>query len=218
MIQWSENAWNNSKGYFQQILDLPFIQELIDGSLPRGVFEFYLQQDAHYLEEYGKVLAALGARMPEGEWRSAFLRFSEDTLTVEKALHESFIGTIAVEDRIAASPSGMLYTGFLYTQLASHSLEEAVASVLPCFRVYQEVGNFILAQPQHEDNPYASWIATYGGADFGRAVKLAEAIADGLADAASPQRREQMDKVYLLAVKMEWLFWHSARQQEKWPL
>ena len=63
----------------------------MDGSLSKEKFLFYLRQDAFYLAEYGKILAAIAARLEQKEWREAFLGFSGDTVAVEQALHQFYL-------------------------------------------------------------------------------------------------------------------------------
>src|SRR2546421_9143 len=41
----------------QKQLEHPFLRALADGTLPRANFEFYIRQDARYLEDYRKVFA-----------------------------------------------------------------------------------------------------------------------------------------------------------------
>lgn len=94
----------------------------------------------------------------------------------------------------------------------------AVAAVLPCFTIYKEVGDYILKHQSKGENPYQDWIDTYGGEDFAKAVELAENIADELAAGASEESRAKMTEAYLMASKMEWMFWDSAYRMEAWPV
>jgi thiaminase/transcriptional activator TenA len=94
----------------------------------------------------------------------------------------------------------------------------AVATVLPCFWVYKEVGDFILAGEKFSGNPYQSWIDTYGGEEYGQAVVKAIAIADDLAARATAEVRAQMTAAFELCTKMEWMFWDSGWKKEAWPV
>lgn len=213
-MKWTEQAWAECSSVFDEIKKLPFLNELTAGTLPREKFLFYLQQDAFYLAEYGKILAGIAARLDNKEWREAFLRFSGDTVAVEQALHQFYLngsGTSA-----EPSPSNLLYTGHMWRQLASTSTAEALASVLPCFWVYKEVGDYILATQQPGDNPYQSWIDTYGGDDFAKAVAKALSICDAVAETGTPEQRQRMTEAFRLSFKLEWLFWQSAWEMEQW--
>lgn len=216
-MKWSEEAWRASAPVYEAILHLPFIKELISGDLPQEKFQFYLQQDALYLAEYGKILAGIAGKLDQKDWREAFLKFASDTVSVEQALHQLYLK----EDKhkeTEATPTCTLYTGHLYQQLAGASIEEALAAVLPCFWVYQKVGDHILAHQSQTNNPYQTWINTYGGEDFALAVNKAIAICDAAAVDTTPARRKQMTRAFGLAFKMEWMFWNSAWDLEQWPV
>ncbi|HCC51139.1 MAG TPA: thiaminase II, partial [Porphyromonadaceae bacterium] len=62
-MKWSENAWDAIKPIYKKTLELPFIQELMNGTLDREKFVFYIQQDALYLSDYGKILTAIATKL-----------------------------------------------------------------------------------------------------------------------------------------------------------
>ncbi|MDR2955684.1 MAG: thiaminase II [Prevotella sp.] len=215
-MKWSEEAWEAARPIYNKILELPFIQGLIDGTLDNEKFVFYIRQDALYLADYGKVLTAIASRLNKPEHIDAFIHFAADSMEVEKALHETFISKIDATAKQEMSPSCLLYTSFLLRQLAGAPAEVIVAAVLPCFWIYKEVGDYILANQTKSENPYQSWIDTYGGEEFEQSVKTAIAIADELADKCTPAQRKAMTEAYVMCSKMEWLFWDSAWRLEKW--
>jgi thiaminase/transcriptional activator TenA len=213
---WSDEAWSAIQGIFREITVHAFVTGLIDGGLEREKFLFYLNQDALYLDDFGKVLAGIAAKCSDRSHTEDFLGFAKDTITVERALHREYLGQIDAGAK--ASPACLLYTSYMQRQMLLAPLEVIVATVLPCFWIYQEVGDFILAQKPGDDNPYKKWIDTYGGEEYGQAVKRAVAIADELAAAATPATRERMTEAFVLCSKMEWMFWDSAWRLEQWPL
>lgn len=217
-MKWSEKTWQSILPIYEKILQLPFIEELIQGSLPKEKFFFYLQQDAIYLADYGKVLSAIAAKLSKSEHSEAFLRFAADSIAVEKALHESFLKNIQPNHLIEASPSCLLYTSYLLRQLTVAPIESTVAAVLPCFWIYQEVGSYILSKQIKKNNPYQNWIDTYGGEDFANAVTCAITICDELAEQSTPAQQEAMTKTFLMASKFEWMFWDSAYNMETWKI
>ena len=91
-----------------------------------------------------------------------------------------------------------------------------VAAVLPCFRVYAEVGAAI-AGAAAPDHPYAAWIATYSDPAFAAITGEVEALADRLAKRAGAGVPERMDAAYALSTRLEWMFWDSAWRGERWP-
>lgn len=218
MMKWSENAWNTAKPIYDKILEQPFINGLIDGTLDKEKFLFYIQQDALYLAEYGKVLTGIASRLSRPEHISAFIHFAGESVAVEQALHATFVSKIDATTKCQMSPSCLLYTSYLLGKLANAPVEVIVAAVLPCFWIYKEVGDYILANQTKGENPYQSWIDTYGGEGFEKSVQTAISIAEDLADNCTPELREAMTKAYVMCSKMEWLFWDSAWRLEKWVI
>lgn len=217
-MKWSEQAWGAAKPIYNKILEQPFIQGLIDGTLDRGKFIFYIQQDALYLAEYGKVLTGVASKLSKKEHIEAFIHFAGDSVAVEKALHESFVEEVSSIVKPEPSPSCMLYTSFLMKQLANAPVEVIAAAVLPCFWIYKEVGDYILEHQTKGENPYQEWINTYGGDDFERSVNTAISICDELANKCTPEQQQTMTDAYVMCSKMEWMFWDSAWRLEKWAV
>ena len=215
-MSWSTSAWGEALGAYGKILEQPFLRELLDGSLPREKFIFYLRQDAIYLAEFGRALALVAGRLENLEDSEAFLGFAHDTMLVERALHESYLKDEPGEE-LAASPSCLLYTSYVHRQM-SGPVEAAMASVLPCFWVYKEVGDYLLSLPSAPGNPYQAWIDTYGGEEYAAAVRLCISICDKAAAKAAPDVRRAMTRVYVMGTKMEWMFWDSAYRLEAWPV
>ena len=215
-MKWSEEIWDECTSVYDQILKLPFLNELMKGTLLQDNFRFYLQQDALYLAEYGRVLAGIAVQLDRKEWREDFLKFSADTVAVEQALHQYYLK----EDRVDVDPTPtcMLYTGYLYRQLASASVEEAMAAILPCFWVYKKVGDHILENQVKNNNPFQSWIDTYGGEEFALAVEKAIGICDEVAQNTTPACRELMNRSFRWSFKLEWMFWDSAWKMEEWAV
>lgn len=217
-MKWSEKAWQAAQPVFIKILELPFIQGLIDGTLDKQKFLFYIRQDAIYLAQYGKVLAGISSKLDNRKYMNDFIHFAGDSIAVENALHESFLEELNTPIQTEASPSCLLYTSYLHTQLSISPVEVATAAVLPCFWIYKEVGDYILNNQIKGNNPYQTWIDTYGGEDFAYSVETAINICNSLADRTTSEIREHMTDAFVVCSKMEWMFWNSAWQTEKWKI
>ncbi|UQZ89334.1 thiaminase II [Deltaproteobacteria bacterium Smac51] len=214
--KWSTTARRAILPIFDKIIAHPFITELMDGTLPKEKFLFYLRQDAIYLADFGRTLAGIASKCQKPEHVSAFLSFAGDTMEVEKALHKAYLGSL--ENLPPISPTCLLYTSFMLRQLAVDSLKVAVATVLPCFWIYKAVGDHILAGEIAPGNPYQSWIDTYGGVEYGQAVTRALAIGDEMAAHTNEAGRREMTEAFVVCSRMEWMFWDSAYKLEKWDI
>ena len=217
-MKWSEKTWEATLPVYNKILELPFIHELMNGTLPNDKFMFYIRQDALYLAEFGKVMAGIASKLKKPEHIEAFLYFANDTMNVEKALHESFFKNADKSVVLEASPSCTLYTSYMHRQLSNESVAVAMAGVLPCFWIYREVGDYILVNQTKGENPYQEWINTYGGEEYASAVDKAISICDEIAAACTEEQQQAMTEAFIMCSKMEWMFWDSAYRLEEWPL
>jgi len=221
MPTFSEQAWTETSGIYQRILDLPFNRELAAGTLSQERFRFYMIQDALYLAQYARALSVASTKAPDMEEIRFYAKSAETVVVVERALHGDFFEKFGVDPDAAAkaepSPSCFGYTNFLLATALQGSYAELTAAVLPCFWIYWEVGKHIagIAAP---DNPYQAWIDTYAGTEFGDAVKTAIAITDRAAAASSESERAKMMQAYVRCAQFEWMFWDSAYRLEGWPV
>lgn len=217
-MKWSEQAWERVKPIYNKILTMPFNTELSNGTLSKEKFIFYLAQDAYYLLEFGRTLSTISGRMQDAELILAFAGFSTGAIFAERSLHESYFVEFGLPDKVAPTPSTLLYTNYILNQAAYASVEVAVAAVLPCFWIYKAVGDYIFAEQTGDQNPYKRWIDMYAGAEFAAAVEKAIAITDQLAGGVNEETREKMLVAFEMATRLEWMFWDSAYEQEKWKI
>jgi thiaminase (transcriptional activator TenA) len=215
-MKFTLKLWNETKGIYEKIIQLPFNQELMKGTLDMNRFMFYIRQDSLYLMDYCKVLALIASKMEKTERTLQFLKFAEDSIIVEKTMHENFLSGYKKGDmQYQKSPSCFAYTNFLLSTVAFRSTEEAIASILPCFWIYREVGNYIYNNAA-KNNPYKDWINTYSAEEFRKATDIAIESTDEMADQASSIIRSKMIDVFVISTKLEYLFWESAYKKEKW--
>lgn len=218
-MKWTNHAWRHIQPLYSDILAMPFIHELKNGTLPLDKFQFYMQQDARYLEHYGRVLAYLGSKTPDNDQALDFFDFGKNALIVERALHESYFtqfGIHEVSDAADLEPVCHHYVHFLKSTAAFDPLEVAMAAVLPCFVIYKEVGDYIIATQTNRANPYKNWIDTYSGPEFAIGVQKAENYVNTMAENTTEAIRAQMLDAYVKASQMEFKFWEAAYNKTAW--
>src|SRR5690606_25184725 len=217
-MKWTDKAWLSIEPIFDDILKMAFIQELQEGTLPLAKFQFYMLQDAKYLEHFARVLAYLGSKLPDNEQALAFFEFGKNALIVERALHGTYFKQFGLSDgeSTALEPVCHHYVHLLKSTAAFDPIEVGVAAVLPCFWIYKEVGDFIYRRQTKSDNPYASWIETYSSEEFAQSLEAAKGYADTLASQASPAIQQHMIDAFVRASQLEYLFWEAAYTQKVW--
>lgn len=215
-MNWSDTAWEQIQPIYSTILKMPFISELTDGTLPIEKFQFYMAQDSHYLEHFGRSLSIIASRMHDLTDSLAFIRFAEGAIVVESELHESYFKAFKVTNKGIIQPSCHHYVHCLKSTAALASVEVAVAAVLPCFWIYKEVGNFIYKNQGTKNNPYQKWIDTYAGEDFDALAQQAIAIANRLATNCTKSQQDDMTDAFITSSHLEFQFWDSAYHQKTW--
>ena len=202
----------------QSVYKLPFIQELSAGVLSKKKFTYYLHQDRLYLNEFGRSLSIVGARMKNGQHAVSCLEFGINALRAEQAMHNDYLlhlGSPFKKDK--ASPSCFAYTNFLMKTCLYDPVEVGLAALLPCFWIYQKVGSKLIMNSA-SNNPYQQWIEVYGGHNFKASTQQIVNILNKLAISSSAQQIQEMRAAFIYSAKYEWLFWHSAYEQEKWSI
>lgn len=217
----SAELWQANLPLYQQTLALPFNQALADGTLSRERFRQYIIQDAHYLLAYGRALAAAAAKADHADGVVQFAEAARTAVVVERSLHDGFMRDygISAADFAATplSPACHHYTQFLVATAWSAPYPVVLAALLPCYKIYAEVGLAIHASARRP-NPYEAWIETYSSAEFLDAVQAVCDTLDRVASGADAATRQQMHAAYTRGAQLEWMFWDSAWRLERWPV
>jgi thiaminase/transcriptional activator TenA len=216
-----DELWSRVEGVYEAILEHPFIAGLADGSLPRERFRFYLVQDALYLRDYARALALCAAKAPAEPEIAMFARHAADAIEVERALHETVFRELGVgPEEVRATPMApatLAYASYLLAVAQGGSFAEALGAVLPCYRIYREVGA-ALAERGSPDPLYRRWIEGYGGEEFAAVVEPVIALADRLGPRLSDDERERMAAHFVTTSRYEWMFWDAGWRREQWPV
>jgi len=220
MIRFSEEAWDRTRRLREAIHRLPFNTELAAGSLARDRFQGYITQDSLYLGRFSRALAIAAARAPDSDAMQSFAESALRAVAVEQALHGRYLREFGIDPaRIGeadASPDCLAYTSYLIATAYHEPWEVLVAALLPCFRIYWDVG-CVIAQKATAENPYRVWINTYADERFGKAVQTAVSTGDRAAAAVTVATRAAMLAAFVRACQYEWLFWDGAYQRRHWP-
>ncbi len=215
----SRTVWRRITPIRDAIETMPFITALADGSLPWPNFRFYLSQDAWYLREYARCLARVGALAPDQDAQEFFAQSSAGALEAEMALHRTLLTAHgeSLAD-VVASPVTTAYLDHLHRCCATGSYAEAIASVLPCFWLYEHIGNRLSSRRAPGEHPYGAWIETYGDPAFADLTRMAIDFADRAFAAASPAERTAMIDAFERSSRYEWMFFDQGTSLPAWPV
>lgn len=215
-MKWSDEVWHEIAAVYTSIQNMNFIKELADGTLSRERFQFYMMQDALYLEQFGRALAVIGAKVSDIETALAYMQFAENAIVVEHILHDSFFKDFGIRDKGQIQPACHHYVHYLRSTVALEAVEIGMAAVLPCFWIYKEIGDHILKTSTVSNNPYERWIETYAGKEFAEAVQKAIDICDKVAESTTVEVRSRMTEAFITSSFLEYNFWTAAYELKKW--
>lgn len=216
MTGFCDHAWQRTTDLRAAIHGLKFNRDLAAGVLDEERFQFYIEQDALYLDTYARVLAMAGARGPDGATLRLFAESALEAVAVEQALHGAYLTQFGSEDAEPA-PDCLNYTSFLLATAYHEPWEVLMAALLPCFWIYWDVGNTI-AREAASGNRYQAWIDTYSDEGFGNAVRAVIAVTDEAAAGASDGVRRRMMTAFIRSTQYEYLFWDGAYELRGWPV
>jgi thiaminase/transcriptional activator TenA len=217
MENWYNKTREKTEPIFQAIIKHDFVKDLMEGTLSKDIFGFYVNQDTLYLSEYKKALVAVGVKCYEAGEMQFFLESATGIIEVEDALHELFMEEKYFNSE--PSPTCELYNSYLARVIENGPVEVGMAAILPCFTIYKEVGDYILENQSNKgDNLYQQWIDTYAGEAFAESVEKAIEMMNKYALTASPEVLAKMEEVFVKTSKLEWMFWDSAYKMEQWKI
>lgn len=215
-MTWSTKTWQHALPVYNSIISMPYIHELMHGTLSIEKFKFYIAQDSAYLEQFGRALANIGARAHDTEDALDFIRFAEGAIVVENALHQSYFTEYNINEDIKMEPACHHYVHYIKSTAALAQIEVAMAAVLPCFLIYKKVGDYIYQNQHAVNNRYQKWIDTYAGEDFGLLVDRAIRICDRVAESCTQNQQAAMTQAFVIASKLEYYFWDGAYILRSW--
>jgi thiaminase/transcriptional activator TenA len=218
---WTERLWAETADTYAAILAHPFLLGLTSGDLDPAAFAHYLAQDVHYLRDYARTLAVIGAKAPNHADTGMLAGQAATAIEVEFVLNTALVADLDVDAAVQAAapvaPTTHAYTSFLLATAYGGSFAEGLAAVLPCYWMYAEIGR-ALAAVGSPDPRYQRWIDTYAGEEYAATVRLVLDLADrvglelGAADEARARER------FAVAARYEWMFWDGAWRRESWPV
>ncbi len=193
--------------FLPQIIKHPFNQGLYTGMLPAPVFRSYLDQDALYLRDFAMALMLISTRFTSS-WEANFFKFlSEEIIDTEYHLHKKYLREFK-NPHVKKSPVVSAYAQHLLYHAKNAPLEEAVASIAPCFWIYAELGKHMACHP---NNPYYAWLHSYVNHQFISAGQGVFKVAETLNNKnACPIKKNNQVLAFTGSIKYELLFWDSV--------
>jgi thiaminase/transcriptional activator TenA len=207
---------------WQRQLEHPFVVALGDGSLPQANFQYYICQDALFLDVLARTFTYAVARCSDHQEMEQLSKYGMDALFVEAELHRGYgkrFGLTPTEmAAVPMAPTNYAYTRHLLSIATSGTLPEILTAVLPCAWIYADVGRHLApSEKPPADHPYADWLATYAAPDFDAVQLWIRERLDAHTIDIRPAERARLHEIFLISTRYEYLFWDMAWKQEEWP-
>ena len=160
----AQHIWNAQ-------LTHPFVVALGKGTLPERKFKYYILQDARFLGDLARVFAAAAHKAPDAESGLRFAKLVEETIVVERGLHERYGSRWKMSSKqmtsVPMAPTNYAYTRHMLTVAQTGTAAEITVVALPCAWIYCVVGQHLLRKgPPRAGHPYRDWLMLYASPEF----------------------------------------------------
>ena len=201
----------------------PFVVALGNGTLPERKFKYYILQDARFLGDLARIFSAAALRAPESESALRLTKLAEETIVVERSLHEGYGSrwrmTAKQMTAVPMAPTTYAYTRHMLTVAASGTAAEIMVVALPCAWIYCVLGQHLLKHgPPKENHPYRDWLMLYASPEFAEVQQWMRKKVDLWAKTAGRDEKRRMEQSFVISSQYEWMFWEMAGNEEEWPV
>ncbi len=201
----------------------PFVVALGNGTLPEWKFKYYILQDARFLGDLARVFAAGAVKAPDSESALRFAKLAENTIVVERSLHESYGTEWKMSAKqmtsVSMAPTNYAYTRHMLSVAHTGSAAEIAVVALPCAWIYCVVGQHLLKHgPPKKNHPYRNWLMLYASPEFAEVQWWMRKKVDQWAKTAGVEEQRRMEEFFVISSRYEWMFWEMAWNEEKWPV
>jgi hydroxymethylpyrimidine/phosphomethylpyrimidine kinase len=209
-----KDIWDDVRVDFEDILKNPFNGTIASGSASLESFSFYLHQDYIFLATRDKVYEAIYEKMVKEGFSEKDTEYMRKKIPPVKSAEykRGFFGAYGSPPiwdnfEFEADETGD-YISFLRRE-GWRSLEEGLATVLPCAVVYQEVAEAIEKSQTPEDkegNRYQLWIDKYSAPSRRKNINEFINLTDRVASSIPLERRVSMRRIFKEGMRHELLF------------
>jgi thiaminase/transcriptional activator TenA len=222
-MSFSDRLRRLAKPIWDAQLTHPFVVALGKGTLPERKFKYYILQDTRFLGDLSRVFSAGAQKAPDSESALRFTKLAEETITVERSLHESYgkRWRMTPQEMISVpmAPTNYAYTRHMLAVAQSGTAAEITVVALPCAWIYCVVGQHLLKHgPPRAGHPYRDWLLLYASPEFAEVQKWMRQKVDEWVTHAGRDEKRRMEEAFVISSRYEWMFWEMAWKEEQWPV
>ena len=203
MASLSHSLWHRNRALAEAALEHLFVQGIASGELPRATFDYYVGQDAAFLDAFCRAYALAVAKSPDQHGLIAFKELLDGAVD-ELRLHTGYAARWRVDLQQAADPATAAYTDFLVAVAALEPVGHIAAAMTPCMRLYACLGQRLAAHTKPE-SPYREWVETYSSGEFEALARRLEGLLDRYGG-----DHDRLAVLYRRAMELELRFFDAA--------
>ncbi|MCO5554306.1 hypothetical protein L7F22_007835 [Adiantum nelumboides] len=207
----------------------PFVTKLVEGTLPREAFVWFLRQDYLFLRHYARVWASGASSSSVGRTFERIATFAgiASEMASEAESHVAIckrwgITRDDLESKTRESAATLAYTRFVLDTSRSGDALELLAATGPCLLGYGEAGVWLgrewsrrkaeIKDMDEETKAYGEWIDYYSSKDFLDVVRKGIEDMENYAssDPPSQARLANLQRIWNAAVRLEIGMWDEA--------
>ncbi len=202
---------------WRQQAEQPFLQGLLDGTLPAAKFLFYTRQDVIFLREMNRVFGYGAARADQPADTAQFARLLLDTDAILTDLHGRYATSLGISaadlEGTPAAATTYAYSRHLLATAATDSYPALVAALLPSMWMYDELGAHLATLPPADPaHPYYEWLRVHAGPHLTTVTTWLRGILDRAL--VAPADEVHLSEVFVRSSRYEIAFWAMAWHEE----
>ena len=222
-MSFSETLLQKAEPYYQAQTRKPFVQGMLDGTLPMEKFLYWVRVDYAYLVNFSRILALGVTKADTFEDMRVMQEYLHWIVNEEMGMQESYAAEhgITKHDLESAQmgPIKYAYTRHELASAYSGTMGELLAGIMACIVGYQIVCRKLLSSIETIDpeNPYRDWFSMYSSdVDLDTHTKKVIDIFDRMASEGSANVRASMEEKFMTGVRYETMCWDAYFEMEEW--
>ncbi len=215
MLTFTQELWSSVNDIYRRILELSFVNKMLDSTLDERVYDYYIVQDYCFFIDRGYMLKGLIDQCKTDEELCKFFKNQSEK-------NEKYVRTILGENNLPSCDEKTIKrmpACAKYTQLMrklGESREDfswvtGLIALLPCTLVYAKVGDWMIASGVRPTvKRYADFIEMYR--DQARHDRLAYflELTNRVVNSCSYEVRQKLKGIFREVCECEYAFWDDA--------
>lgn len=204
---------------WEEIMKTPFIQEMIDGTLPVEKFKNYTIQDTLYIKGFSRTYAYGFINSDDIKIMRRFYQCMHVILADESMLHIRYLKEFYGMDEekvyeLKMEPENKVYTDYMVEIAKTGTAQETLAAVMPCILSYLYIAKIVKEQAEQkntlEGSHFQLWIEEYASERYAQACEEITEFMDDISADLTDAQRERIMEIFCTSSKHELAFWTMA--------